>query len=176
VKIGSIILTHSHIDHAGGVEALKRELAKQGEQPVVMGHRNEELMRQSIAQQAVMFGLSPEDYENASEPTRYIDEGDTVQVGRFSAKIFFTPGHAPGHVVLFFGDLPQGPVLIAGDTLFAGSIGRTDFPMADHATLIRSIKTKILTLPEETVVMPGHGPDTTVGEEAQHNPFLMVHG
>lgn len=199
--VRTIVLSHAHIDHAGGVHALSRWLENEYGEVELLAHKNEREMRASICQQALMFGLSPRDYENVREPDRYLDEGDQVAIGGLRLRVLFTPGHAPGHLSFYLpafcrpelvcgsrdkatrfdlGTLTGldgeaelfSPAVIAGDTLFAGSIGRTDLPGGNHATLIRSIREKILTLPDDTVVMSGHGPDTLVGLEKRSNPFL----
>ncbi len=171
-KVSSILLTHSHIDHAGGVTALESWLKSYQHEPVkLIGHADEQWMREGLGQQATMFGLSPDDYQSVREPDVYLNDGDTVVVGSFSGKVLFTPGHSPGHVSIYF-QTPES-ILIAGDALFQGSIGRTDLPGGDHPTLISSIKKKLLVLPGETVVMPGHGPNTTIEVEKNTNPFLV---
>lgn len=173
----AIVLTHSHIDHCAAVAGFLREY---GEVPL-FGHEVEAEMRSGISKQAAMFTLDPNEYENCPEPTTYLEDGDTLEVGAYSATSMFTPGHSPGHLAFFFeetdwnidGQEGTSPVLIAGDALFNGSIGRTDLPGGDHAQLINSIKTKLLPLPEDTIVLPGHGPETTIGKEARSNPFLV---
>ncbi len=169
VKISKILLTHAHIDHAGGVKKLLSRLAPHQAQLYAHGEGRE--LRQSIAMQATMFGLSPQEYENCPEPDVVLSEGDDFAVGDSVGKVLFTPGHSPGHISIYFAKEKQ---VIAGDALFAGSIGRTDLPGGDHRTLIRSIREKLLTLPDDTVVLSGHGPNTTIGRERKSNPFLTV--
>lgn len=181
-SIEAIWLTHSHIDHVAGLSKLLESI------PVpVYGHKGEKEMRNRIADQAQMFGLNPNEYQNAPEPSNYIDEGDRLMLGDLSAKVLFTPGHAPGHLCFYFDEANvketwighnieekfTAPVLVAGDTLFRNSIGRTDLPGSVHEDLINSIKSKIFSLSDETVVLSGHGPNTTVGYEKQTNPFLI---
>ena len=154
-----IVNTHCHCDHCGGnaelVEQTKAELAI---------HREDLPLLHAMEMQAQMFGVS---VEPSPEPTRFLQEGDVVQVGTSSLKVLHTPGHSPGHIVLV-GD----GVVFAGDVLFEGSIGRTDLPGGDYQQLLDSIRTKLLTLPDNTVVYPGHGPSTTIGAERRSNPFL----
>ena len=180
-----VVLTHAHIDHAGGT-VMFQQLAKQefGEYVSVAAHADSSL-RSTISRQAKLFGLPADEYQNAPEPDVVLAEGDTVDVGGHRARVAWVPGHAPDHITLFFdvpefelheegsGDHLQGPVLVAGDTLFAGSIGRTDLPGGSLPQLLGSIREKLLVLPEETVVLCGHGPSTTIGEEKRFNPFLQ---
>lgn len=189
MQVSAVVLTHAHLDHAGGVAELLEALARRGNRPQLLGHRADKPLRESIERQAVMFGLPPGEFQNAPEPDRYLEQDDSVSIGGAVGRVLFTPGHAPGHISLYFPagahtlELVQGgrvlsqevtdqPLLIAGDTLFAGSIGRTDLPGGNHATLIRSIEEQIFTLPETTIVMPGHGEDTTVGRERCTNPYF----
>jgi glyoxylase-like metal-dependent hydrolase (beta-lactamase superfamily II) len=181
----TVFLTHAHIDHAGGVakflEAAKTEF---GMSIPLVAHADSTL-RRTISRQAKLFGLSPSEYQDSPEPDIVLGEGDTFSVGEIVAKVAWVPGHAPDHLTLFFeisefeleedGDQQHmhAPVLIAGDTLFAGSIGRTDLPGGSMPLLLRSIHEKLLILPEQTVVLCGHGPSTTIGEEKQFNPFLQ---
>ena len=175
-NLQAIALTHSHIDHCAGVKAC---LEKQSDL-VLYGHEIEANMRAGIAEQAMMFGLSASDYQNCPEPTTYLAHGDHLPVGTLEAVALFTPGHSPGHLSFYFENVAyemeegagSGPLLIAGDALFNGSIGRTDLPGGNHSQLLESIKTQLLTLPDETVVLCGHGPNTTIGAERQSNPFL----
>jgi len=158
-----IWLTHSHLDHVGGAAELQAEL-----DAALYAHPAERQMRESVVQIAAMYGIA-EGFKNCPEPQHYISGGETLKVGNYEFKVLFTPGHAPGHVSFYCQD---EAILIAGDTLFAGSIGRTDLPGGDHGVLLQSINEQILTLPRDTKVLPGHGPDTTVGEEMDSNPFL----
>ncbi len=169
LQVRAVFLTHAHIDHAGGVEALRRALEKRGPKPELLAHPGERELRAHVSASALMFGLDPADYENAPEPDRYVNEGDEILVGTTAGKLLFTPGHSPGHLSLYF---PEDKVLIAGDVIFQGSIGRTDLPGGNHETLLRSVREKIFTLPEDVKILCGHGPDTTVGHEKRTNPFF----
>ena len=184
-KLTTIFLTHCHIDHAGGVKSLlalieHHNMAK----PTLLYHSNEIIIGEHIEIFATQYGFSAADYQNPPQPDQLADNLTTLSLGSSTFKILFTPGHAPGHLALFYdqddfrltGDYPEtlqcNRLLIAGDTLFQGSIGRTDLPMANHDQLINSIKSQLLTLPKTTLVCPGHGPNTTIENEAKSNPFL----
>lgn len=175
-ELRSLVLTHSHIDHCAGVAALNRI---HGEVPLV-GSSIEKSLREGIGNQALLFGLSPAEYENCPEPDIDLTDGDVVTIGNTAATALFTPGHSPGHFAFYFesgewivdGRRGDGPLLIAGDTLFSGSIGRTDLPGGNHAQLIDSITSRLLTLPDQTLVLCGHGPSTTIVDERNSNPFL----
>jgi len=158
--VKTVVNTHCHCDHCGGNgEVLKRTGAE------LVCHEDELPLLRAVPQQGMMFGVP---FPPSPEPTRTIGEGDTVNVGGVELQVRFTPGHSPGHIVL----VGDGFVL-AGDVLFAGSIGRTDLPGGSHQQLLKSINTKLLTLPDETVVYSGHGPATTIGAERRTNPFLV---
>lgn len=165
VEISSIILTHSHIDHVGAVADLADEYAC----PVLL-HAEAEEMLQNVQQQAVMMGVK---FGRVPEVDRYIGTEETLQVGGVRLKSLYTPGHAPGHLAFY---IEEEGVVISGDAVFAGSIGRTDLPGGSMEVLMESIQNQILTLPDETRLYPGHGPETTVGEERATNPFLQGSG
>jgi glyoxylase-like metal-dependent hydrolase (beta-lactamase superfamily II) len=162
VQLQKILLTHAHIDHAGGTAELARRL----QLPIEGPHRGDQFWIDGLPEQARMFGLPACD---RFTPDRWLDEGDRVQVGEVEFEVRHCPGHTPGHVV-FYSAADQ--VAFVGDVLFAGSIGRTDFPGGDYDTLIRAIRDKLLTLGDEVRFVPGHGPMSTFGEERRSNPFL----
>jgi hydroxyacylglutathione hydrolase len=161
LDIAQIIITHAHIDHVGAVAALADEYAC----PVLM-HAEAEPMLQQLPTQAMMMGLR---FGKVPIVDRHIEDEEILEVGGLRLKSLYTPGHAPGHLAFYLAD--DGLVL-SGDALFAGSVGRTDLLGGDMDLLMRSINERLLTLPDETRVLPGHGPESTIGEERAHNPFL----
>ncbi|KEF31721.1 MAG: MBL fold metallo-hydrolase [Gammaproteobacteria bacterium] len=165
VEVEKIVLTHAHIDHAGGTAELARALSL----PVEGPHKDDNFWIQGLPQQAQMFGFPvPEVFT----PDRWLNDGEQVTVGNQSLDVLHCPGHTPGHVVLFH--KPSGLALV-GDVIFHGSIGRTDFPKGDHATLIQSIRGKLFPLGDEIAFIPGHGPMSTFGQERATNPFVSDH-
>ena len=162
VTIAQILLTHAHIDHAGGTGTLARELGV----PIVGPHQGDQYWIDGLPQQARMFGFAPAE---PFAPTRWLVDGDTVAVGRSVLAVRHCPGHTPGHVV--FHSAEAGRAFV-GDVLFAGSIGRTDFPGGDHPTLIDSIRQRLWPMGDATVFIPGHGPESTFGHERRTNPFV----
>ncbi|MEK8051965.1 MBL fold metallo-hydrolase [Ideonella sp. DXS22W] len=162
VTIKQILLTHAHIDHAGGTGTLAREDGL----PIVGPHPGDQFWIDGLPQQAQIFGFKPAE---PFTPTRWLADGDTVQVGRVTLNVRHCPGHTPGHVV--FHD-PVTQRAFVGDVLFAGSIGRTDFPGGSHPTLIDSITQRLWPMGDDTVFIPGHGPESSFGDERRHNPFV----
>jgi glyoxylase-like metal-dependent hydrolase (beta-lactamase superfamily II) len=162
LDIGSIIVTHAHIDHVGGVIFLADEYSC----PVLM-HEESEPLLEGLPTQAMMMGIR---FGKVPTVDRYVGDEETLEVGDLRLRSLYTPGHAPGHLAFYVED--EGLVL-SGDALFAGSVGRVDLPGGSMEVLMRSIEERLLTLPEETVVYPGHGPRTTIGDERATNPFLQ---
>lgn len=159
----AIWLTHGHLDHAGGAAELAEALAV----PVVGPHEADRFLLDELPSSGLRFDIRD---MRAVTPDRWLVEGDTVQVGDAVFSVLHVPGHTPGHVTFFQKDLR---FLLAGDTVFAGSVGRTDFPYGSHETLIEGIRTKLLPLGDEVQFLPGHGPASTLGEERRNNPFLQ---
>jgi len=162
LELGAILLTHAHLDHVEGVAMLKDATGA----PIHL-HPDALAMYRSVAAQAVAFGvrLTP-----PPEPDREIRGGDRITFGECVLEVVDAPGHAPGHVIFH---APAAGLALVGDVIFAGSIGRTDLPGGDFRTLMESIRTAILTLPDGTRLLPGHGPETTVAHERRWNPFLV---
>jgi len=166
LTIRYILLTHAHLDHVTGVAAAKQALGV----PVGL-HRDDEFLYNAVVQQGQMFGLRVEPQPKVDF---FYDGPGPWRFGAYGAWVRHTPGHCPGGVCLAIGrDTDPERTLIVGDTLFAGSIGRTDLPGGDHQTLLRSIREVLFTFPDDTVVLPGHGEPTTIGKEKRTNPFLQ---
>lgn len=163
LKIKFILNTHCHIDHVLGNHYVKDKYKA----PLLI-HKIEEAQLRAVKNYAPVYGF--EGFREA-EPDQFIDESDTVSFGNTEWKIFFLPGHSPGHVGFYDG---KEKILFSADVLFQNSIGRTDLPGGNFDTLIQSIHKKIFTLPDDVIIYPGHGPTTTVGEEKISNPFCAL--
>lgn len=162
VEIEKIILTHGHLDHVGGTTAI----ASHFNVPIIGPHKGDKFWLDGLMQQSQMFGFPP---ASPFEPTQWLNDNDTISVGTLTLEVLHCPGHTPGHVALVERSSNR---IIVGDIIFAGSIGRTDFPQGNQPQLIDSIKRKILSLPEDMMIYPGHGPTTTVGTEKATNPYV----
>jgi hydroxyacylglutathione hydrolase len=166
ITVGEIWLTHGHLDHAGGAMDLKGQLGVE----LVGPHEADRPLLANLERQALSFGIT-EPVRNCT-PDRFLAEGDMLAIGEHRFRVLHCPGHAPGHVVYYTENARFAHV---GDVLFNGSIGRTDLPGGDHATLIRSIKDKLLPLGDDIGFICGHGPGGRFGEERRNNPFLVSH-
>ena len=167
LEIEGILLTHAHVDHVTGVAAAKRALGV----PIYL-HREDLFLYERAVEFGGMFGLKVEPQPPIDE---FYRDGQVIRFGHCEVRPHHTPGHCPGGVCLQIGRAGEaGKDLFVGDTLFAGSIGRTDLPGGDHATLISTIRTVLFSFGDDARVYPGHGPATTIGEERRTNPFLQT--
>lgn len=162
LTVQQIIITHAHIDHVGGAMKLRETTGA----PILL-NQNDYALLKMLDVQAAWIGMPSPGKVEIDQP---LANGDSVRAGSLTANVLHTPGHTEGSVCLYFAPEKK---LIAGDTLFAGSIGRTDLPGGSYKKIISSLHDRVLALPDETVVVPGHGPITTIGEERQTNPFLQ---
>lgn len=166
LTLAAIWLTHGHLDHVGA----SATLAKQFNVDIIGPAKGDSFWIEGLDQQSQMFGLPTVDQ---FVPSRWLQHGETLTLASETLEVRFTPGHTPGHVVFYHAD---SQVVFVGDVLFAGGVGRSDFPQGDHSQLMQSIKDQLLTLPDETLVVSGHGPKTTIGKERQSNPFILQAG
>lgn len=157
-----ILLTHAHIDHVGATMALAEEL----DLPIIGPHLGDKFWLDMLPQQAQMFGFPKAE---PFTPQQWLEDGDVVSVGDAQLEVLHCPGHTPGHVVFYH---RPSALAVVGDVIFAGSIGRTDFPQGDHKQLLASINSKLLPLGDDVTFIPGHGPISTFGQERTNNPFL----
>jgi hydroxyacylglutathione hydrolase len=162
LQVKQIVITHAHIDHVGGAMKLRTATGA----PILL-NQNDYALLKMLDVQAAWIGMRD---PGQVEIDHSLGQADTVKAGSLKAQVLHTPGHTEGSVCLYF---PAENKLIAGDTLFAGSIGRTDLPGGSYEKIIRSIHDRVLALPDDTIVVPGHGPLTTIGEERESNPFLQ---
>jgi len=161
LEIHAVVNTHAHVDHIGAIREIKETTGA-----LFMMHASEQPLLQAASKMGRLFGIN---IQQPPDPDQFLSESDQVACGGITLTVIETPGHSPGGISLITGD---GKNCFVGDTLFAGSIGRTDLPGGDYHTLISSIKTRLLPLGDDVKVFPGHGPATTIGNEKKYNPFL----
>jgi len=162
LTLEKILITHAHLDHAGATA----ELARRFSLPIEGPQNDDQFWIDQMPAQAKMFGFPPSEHFT---PSRWLTQGDRVTVGDVEFEVFHCPGHTPGHVVFFH---RESRFAIVGDVIFAGSIGRTDFPRGNHDQLLRSIRENLFLLGDDVTFLPGHGPTSTFGAERRSNPFV----
>jgi glyoxylase-like metal-dependent hydrolase (beta-lactamase superfamily II) len=167
LQVGYILLTHAHVDHVSGVAEAKRALGV----PIFL-HKDDLPLYKNAVSHGMMFGLT---VEEPPPVDRYYEGDDPITFGDYEVRVVHTPGHCPGGVCLAISKKDEAgpPHLFVGDTLFAGSIGRTDLPGGDYDTLLTAITNKLFAFPDESIVYSGHGPETTIGREKATNPFVL---
>lgn len=164
LQVERILITHGHLDHAGAAARLARAY----EVPIEGPHQDDEFLLQSLDAQGQTFNLQAESFL----PSRWLDTGDQVVVGKESLEVRHCPGHTPGHIIFYHA---SGHLAVVGDVLFAGSIGRTDLPRGNHEQLLRSIREQLWPLGSDITFIPGHGETSTFGQERKTNPFVADH-
>lgn len=154
-----ILLTHAHVDHVSGIKGVVEATGAK-----VYIHKDDALMLKAAPVQAIAFGMKP---FMPPKIEKYLEDGESIEIGNLKVKVMHTPGHSSGGICFLVENC-----IFVGDTIFQGSIGRTDLPGGNYDELINSVESKIFTLPDETIIYPGHGPETTVGYEKKYNPFF----
>ena len=162
LSLQKVLITHAHIDHAGATQAIVNHFSV----PIEGPHEEDQFWIDQIPEQVLRFGFTEAE---VFTPDRWLKQGDTVHFGNIELEVYFCPGHTPGHVVFFHRESKLAQV---GDVLFCGSIGRTDFPRGDQATLFKSIKENLFPLGDDVRFIPGHGPMGTFGQERKTNPYV----